>query len=139
MKRTFKDLSKYITLTMLAAPVFGALPAAAQEAVVAPVLHQTAMAGLEGMEANIVRFDVEPGWATPRHTHPGHLFVYVVEGTLEIDVEGAAARTILAGEAVYELPEVPMVGANASSSEGAVFIVFQVGSEGEPLMVAHTD
>lgn len=95
--------------------------------------------GEEGREANIVRFEVEPGWETARHIHPGHLFVYVTEGALEVSVEGKEPQTISAGEAIYELPDQPMIGRNASATEGAKFIVFQVGTTGEPLMVAQPE
>lgn len=70
------------------------------------------------------------------HIHPGHVFVYVTEGAIEIAVEGEEPRTISAGEAVYELPDKPMIGRTAGTEEGAKFIVFQVGQSGEPLMVA---
>lgn len=95
----------------------------------------TELEGLEGLEANIVVEDVEPGWETPRHVHPGHVFVYVVDGTIEIEVDGEEPRKISAGEAVYESPNRPMVGRNVSTSEGARLVVFQVGPTGEPLMV----
>jgi quercetin dioxygenase-like cupin family protein len=97
---------------------------------------KTELQGEEGMEANIVRFEVAPGWETPRHIHPGHVFVYVTEGAIQIDVEGQEPVTVSAGEAVYELPDRPMVGRTAGAEEGARFIVFQVGPSGEPLMVA---
>jgi quercetin dioxygenase-like cupin family protein len=92
--------------------------------------------GEEGREANIVRFDVEPGWETERHIHPGHVFDYVTEGAIEIAVEGEEPQTVSAGEAIYELPDKPMVGRTASADQGAKFIVFQVGPVGEPLMVS---
>ena len=100
---------------------------------------KTELQGEEGREANIVRFDVGPDWQTDRHIHPGHVFVYVTEGSIEIDVEGKEPQTYSAGEAFYELPELPMVARTASTDEGAKFIVFQVGPTGEPIMVAQPD
>lgn len=97
------------------------------------------LAGAELDEANIVRFDVEPGWQTERHIHPGHVFVYVLEGTLEIDVEGEPRRTVSAGGAFHELPDRPMVARTATAEEGAKFVVFQVGPAGEPIMVPHPE
>jgi len=91
--------------------------------------------GMEKMEANIVLFEVEPGFETSRHIHPGHVFVYVLEGTIEVDAEGEDPIQVSAGEAAYELPNLPMVGRNTSSTEGARFVVFQVGEAGKPLMV----
>ena len=120
---------------LVAANVLGA---AAQDAETTQVL-KTELQGEEGREANIVRFDVGPDWETDRHIHPGHVFVYITEGSIEVDVEGKESQTYSAGEAFYELPDLPMVARTASTDEGARFIVFQVGPTGEPLMVAQPE
>lgn len=96
---------------------------------------KTGLEGAEDMEANIVEFEVGADWETKRHFHPGHVFVYVTEGAIEIDVEGREPRVVSAGEAIYELPDRPMVGRTAGTADGAKFTVFQVGPRGEPLMV----
>ena len=101
---------------------------------VTPVLKSD-LQGLDGMEANIVLFEVDPGFQTERHIHPGHVFIYVMEGTIEIDLDGQDTIRASAGEAIYELPDMPMIGRNASSTEGARFVVFQIGPTGKPLMV----
>lgn len=121
-------------LALIAAGVIGPSEAFAQGAETTQVL-KSELQGETDREANIVLFEVEPGWATERHIHPGHVFVYVTEGTLEVDVDGEALRTVTAGEAFYELPDKPMVARTASAEEGARFIVFQVGPTGEPIMV----
>lgn len=124
-------LSAAGALMALVAPV-----ASAQETTTTPVL-KTELQGEEGTEANIVLFDVAPGWETERHIHPGHVFVHVTEGSIHVDVEGEEPQTYSAGEAFYELPNKPMIARTASSDEGAKFIVFQVGPTGEPIMVPH--
>ena len=91
---------------------------------------------MPGKEANIVLFEVRPGWTTKRHFHPGHVFVYVIEGAIEIDVKGREPVRVEAGGAFHEIPDQPMTAKNESSSEGARFVVFQVGKQGEPLMIA---
>ena len=100
---------------------------------------KTELEGEAGREANIVVFEVEPGWETERHIHPGHVFVYVTDGAIEVDVEGKEPKTYLAGEAFYELPDMPMVARTAAADEGARFIVFQVGPTGEPIMVSQPE
>ena len=106
---------------------------------ITPLLKQN-LEGMDGTEANVVLFEVEPGFETERHIHPGHVFIYVLEGTIEIDLEGRDEPIrIAAGEAAYEPANTPMVGRNASSTEGARFVVFQVGEAGEPLMVAQPE
>lgn len=134
MAMKFIGLAACIALAMLT--VSGTTGSSAQAAETTPVL-KTELAGVEGTEANIVLFDVEAGWETERHIHPGHVFVYVTEGSIHVDVEGREPRTVSAGDAFYELPDKPMVARTASADEGAKFIVFQVGPAGEPLMVAH--
>ncbi|RTR06940.1 cupin domain-containing protein [Halomonas nitroreducens] len=101
-------------------------------------LMKTELQGVEGMEVNIVDYDVGPDWVTDRHIHPGHVFVYVTEGSLEVAVEGKEPRTIMAGEVFYERPDQPMVGRTVSA-EGAKFTLFQIGSTGEPLTVSQPE
>lgn len=96
---------------------------------------KTMVEGMENTEANIVAFDVEPGWKTDHHHHPGHVFVYVLEGNLLVEIDGKEPMSYSAGEAFYETPYVAMVGSNQSSTERAKFIVFQFGEAGKPLMV----
>lgn len=112
-----------------------ALVPAAAETAITPVLR-TAIQGMPNMEANVVLFDVDPGWKTPYHIHPGQLFVYVLEGTLHLEVDGAEPVDYNAGEAFYELPNLGMTGSNLSTTERAKFVAFQFGEAGQPLMVA---
>jgi len=119
---------------LIGAGIAGPTGAIAQDANTTQIL-QSELQGEPGREANIVTFDVEPGWQTERHIHPGHVFVYVTDGTIAVDVEGEEPRTVSAGEAFYELPDKPMVARTASAEEGARFIVFQIGPAGEPIMV----
>lgn len=111
----------------------GLAPASA-ETMTTPAL-KTMLEGMPDTEANVVTFDVDPGWKTDQHHHPGHLFVYVLEGTLRVDVDGQEPKEFSAGEAFYETPNVSMVGSNASADERAKFIVFQFGEAGKPIMV----
>lgn len=124
-----------VTLTALG---IGANAVAADQATTTPVL-KTELAGVDGTEANIIEFDVGPGWETANHTHPGHVFVYVTDGSILVDVEGKEPQAYSAGDAFYELPDIPMVARTAPADEGARFIVFQVGPTGEPIMVPHED
>ncbi len=104
------------------------------ETMITPML-KTTLEDLNGAEANILIFDVDPGFVTDRHTHPGHVFIYVLEGALQLDIEGQESSIVSAGEAMYELANVPMTGRNLSATERAKFVVFQVGPAGEPIMV----
>ncbi|MEQ6916296.1 cupin domain-containing protein [Halomonas aquatica] len=97
-------------------------------------LLTTDLEGMEGMEANVVLFEEEPGKVYERHIHPGHVFVYVLEGTIQADVEGQEPQRASAGEVIHERPDQPMVG-RVIGDEGARFLVFQIGPKGEDIMV----
>ncbi|MCK2184127.1 cupin domain-containing protein [Halomonas getboli] len=123
-------VAKALGVTLLGMPLLAAGDAT--------TLLTTELEGMEGMEVNVVNFEVGADWVTDRHIHPGHLFVYVTEGSLEVAVEGQEPRTVSAGEVFYEMPDQPMVGRTVSA-EGAKFTVFQIGPAGEPIMVSQPE
>lgn len=131
--RKFLGLPIIVSIMLSAALLANSPPASADETVT-PLLKQS-LEGLDGMEANVAVIEVSPGHETERHTHPGHVFLYVLEGEIELDVEGLDPMRVKAGEAAYELPNVPMVGRNVSSQEGARLVLFQLGKENEELTV----
>lgn len=130
MRSTFCVTSAAFAIQMAVTLV----PAVA-ETVITPVLT-TPIEGMPNTEAKVLLFDVDPGWKTDHHIHPGHLFVYILEGGLQLDVDGAQPVAYSAGDAFYELPDHGMVGANLSATERAKFVVFQFGEAGQPLMIA---
>ncbi len=114
----------------------GAQGAAAHEIKPAvKTLLNTPLAGMAGKEANVVLFAVAPGWKIDNHSHPGHVFVYMLQGSIKIEVEGKPAKVIRPGDVLHEIPDRNMVANNISSTEGARFLVFQVGDIGKPLTV----
>lgn len=125
-------IATFVAVTALISCTFA--PAAA-ETTLTPVLTAP-IQGMPNTEAKIILFDVDPGWKTDHHIHPGQLFVYVLEGALKLDVDGAEPAVYSAGEAFYEIPNLGMVGANLSATERARFVVFQFGESGQPLMIA---
>ncbi len=132
MKRTSLALFAAVAAFSFA----GAQGAAAHE--VAPVVESLSnmpLVGIAGKEANVVRFAVGPGWTIGKHTHAGHIFVYMLEGSIKIEVEGEPTQILSPGDLLYELPGPSMVANNVSSTKGARFLVFQVGEIGEPLLV----
>ncbi len=129
-----------ISLALLAAVAafsfVGAQGAAAHETKpVIKSLLKTPLAGIAGKEANVVLFDVGPGWKIDSNFHPCHFFVYMLQGSIKIEVEGEPVRVIAPGDLLHELPDRNMVANNISSTKGARFLVFQVGDIGKPLTV----
>jgi quercetin dioxygenase-like cupin family protein len=106
---------------------------AQEKAQIADVL-KTALSVAAAQEVQVRQYDVPPGWATPRHYHTGHMFLYVVEGTGAMETDGQT-RTARAGEVLNQFPEKTMVMRNASATERLKFVVFQVGATGAPLVV----
>ncbi len=98
-------------------------------------LLKTNLAGVDGKEVNIVHLRISPGFVTERHFHPGQLFLYVVEGSVTIEMDGQAPLKLGPGDVLEELPGRTMVGKNLSSTHGAELIVFQIGDKGKPFMV----
>ena len=114
----------------------GALGAAAQEAEqTVTMLLNMPLSGIDGKEANVVLFDVGPDWNIASHFHAGHIFVYMLEGSIKIEVDGQPDEILVAGDVVYEIPNLNMIANNMSSTEGAKLLIFQVGDIGEPLTV----
>jgi len=92
------------------------------------------LAGLPGKEAVVLTVEMAPGQASKPHRHDANVFVYVLEGTLTMQVQGAAAVTLHPGDTFYESPtDVHTVSQNASKTEPAKFLVFIVKDKGTPI------
>ena len=77
-----------------------------------------------------------PGSSDPVHRHNAYAFVYVLEGTVVMQVKGGKQVTLTAGQTFYEGPnDVHVVGRNASSSQPARFLAFLVKEKGAPALV----
>ncbi len=98
-------------------------------------LIKTGLAGMTGTEANLLQAQMPPGWVGGKHYHSGHVFVYVLEGSMTIELEGKAPITVGPGEVFHELPRQVMQAKNASATEGLKIMLFQVGPEGAPIML----
>ena len=78
-------------------------------------------------EITLLTVEYPPGGSSPRHRHDAQVLVYVLEGTLHMQVEGQELVTLKPGETFYENPEdVHLVSANASKTERAKFLVVMV-------------
>ncbi len=95
-----------------------------------PVL--TADVASPGREAVVVRGEIEPGASAPRHTHPGDEISYVMEGEVELLIDGEAPRVIKAGEA-FVVPAGKVHGARNASGALTRFVGVYVVEKGKPL------
>ncbi len=91
------------------------------------------MAGMEGKEAHMWVAEIAPGAATGKHSHPTPRFVYVIEGSVTLEVNGKSPQIFKAGEGFHEMPEVEHNFRNASTTEAAKALGFQIAGQGQPL------
>ena len=88
---------------------------------------------LPGKEALMITVSYEPGGADDIHRHDAHVFVYVLEGSIVMQVKGEPAVTLKAGQTFYEAPDdVHVVGQNASTTEPAKFLVLLIKKTNTP-------
>ena len=107
----------------------------AQEAVVTPLMTKE-LADMPGKEALINTVEYPPGSKDAPHRHNAHAFVYVLEGTIVMQLKGKQPVTLTAGQTFYEGPEdVHVVGRNASSTKPARFLVLLLKDKGAPVLV----
>jgi quercetin dioxygenase-like cupin family protein len=107
----------------------------AQEARVTPLLSKD-LTGVPGKEALMITVDYVPGATDAIHRHNAHVFVYVLEGSVVMQVRGGKEVTLVPGQTFYEGPQdVHVVGRNASKTKPAKFLVFFVKDKGAPLLI----
>ena len=107
----------------------------AQQVKVTPVLSK-ALAEIPGKEVLMITVEYAPGGADPIHRHNAHGFIYLLEGSIVMQVKGGKEVTLNPGETFYEGPEdVHVVGRNASSSKPAKFLVFLFKEKDAPILV----
>jgi quercetin dioxygenase-like cupin family protein len=107
----------------------------AQEAVVTPLMTKE-LADMPGKEALMITVEYPPGSSDPVHRHNAHAFVYVLEGSVVMQVKGGKPVTLTPGQTFYEGPgDVHVVSRNASSTKPARFLVLLLKDKGAPVLV----
>lgn len=105
---------------LLAQPAMAAGP---EGVTVKPIMAKD-LSDLPGKEGLMITVDYAPGAADPVHRHHAHAFVYVLEGSIVMQVKGGKEVTLTAGQSFYEGPnDVHTVGRNASTTQPAKFLV----------------
>ena len=110
-------------------------PLMAQEAKVTSLLSKD-LREFSGKEGLMITVEYPPGGTDPIHRHNAHAFLYVLEGSVVMQVKGGKEVTLTPGQTFYEGPnDVHVVGRNASSTKPAKFVVFLVKDKGAPVLV----
>jgi quercetin dioxygenase-like cupin family protein len=107
----------------------------AQEAKVTPLVSKD-LPDCPGKEGLMITVEYPPGGSDPVHRHNAHGFIYVIEGSVVMQVKGGKEVTLTPGQSFYEGPDdVHVLGRNASSTKSAKFVVFLVKDKGAPVLV----
>lgn len=92
--------------------------------------------GIAGKEMLVLVVEYPPGGVSQPHRHDATVFVYVLEGSVTMQVAGSAPVTLKPGDTFFEAPgDVHVASANASSSAPAKFLVYMVKDKGAPASV----
>ena len=106
-----------------------------KDAKVTPLLSKD-LTDFPGKEGLMITVEYPPGGSDPIHRHNAHAFVYVLEGSIVMQVRGGKEVTLTPGQTFYEGPsDVHVVGRNASQTKPAKFVVFLVKDKGAPVLV----
>ncbi len=94
------------------------------------------MTDIPGKEVLMITVEYPPGGSDPVHRHNAHGLIYVLEGSIVMQVKGGKEVTLTPGQAFYEAPaDVHVVGRNASTTKPAKFLVVLVKEKGAPVLV----
>jgi quercetin dioxygenase-like cupin family protein len=122
-----------IILMVLFSLIAGTLMA--QEAKVTPLMSKD-LEDFPGKEGLMIAVEYPPGATDPIHRHNAHAFVYVLEGSIVMQLKGGKQVTLKPGETFYEGPDdVHIVGRSADKTKPAKFVVFLVKDKGAPVLV----
>ena len=107
----------------------------AQDAQVTPLMSKD-LADFPGKEGLMITVVYPPGSSDPIHRHNAHAFVYVLEGSIVMQVKGGKEVTLTPGQSFYEGPnDIHVVGRNASTTKPAKLVVVLVKNKDAPVLV----
>ena len=124
---------KKILMVFLLSLISGTL--LAQEAKVTSLMSKD-LKDFPGKELLMITTEHAPGGSTPIHRHNAHAMVYVLEGSVVMQVKGGKEVTLTPGQTFYEGPDdIHIVDRNASKTQPAKFLVFLIKDKGAPALV----
>jgi quercetin dioxygenase-like cupin family protein len=89
-----------------------------------------------GKEILVITVEHAPGGSNAIHRHNAYATVYVLEGSVVMQVKGGPQVTLTPGQTFYEGPDdVHVVGRNASKTKPAKFVVVLIKDKGAPVLV----
>jgi quercetin dioxygenase-like cupin family protein len=107
----------------------------AQDAQVTPLMSKD-LPEFPGKEGVMITVVYPPGASDPIHRHNAHAFVYMLEGTIVMQLKGGKEITLAPGQTFYEGPhDIHVLGRNASTTKPAKFVVLLVKNKDAPVLV----
>lgn len=126
-------LRKKLILMVLFSLIAGTLMA--QEAKVTSLMSKD-LKDFPGKEGLLITVEYPPGATDPIHRHNAHAFVYVLEGSIVMQLKGGKEVTLTPGQTFYEGPDdVHIVGRSADKTKPAKFVVFLIKDKAAPVLV----
>ncbi len=130
-------LLKVLPLCILAGATLAAGQAQNAPPAVAKPLLTRSLPDLPGKEAVMLTVEYPPGGASAAHRHEANTFVYMLEGSVVMQVRGGQEVTLKPGDTFYESPtDVHSVSRNASATQPAKFLVVFIKDQGKPGTIA---
>ena len=125
-----KHFSPALFATLLTGIAMSALPAMGAEVA---MLFKQDLVDMPGKAGQLLTVEFAPGEVSAPHRHNAHTFVYVLEGSVVMQVQGGEAKTLTAGQTFYENPDdIHTVANNASDTEPAKILVFFIKDSDAP-------
>jgi len=110
-------------------------PLIAQDAKVDSLMSKP-LTDIQGKEVKVLAVEYPPGGQDPVHRHNAHGFIYVLEGTIVMAVNGDQPVTLTAGQTFYEGPnDIHTIGRNASKTKPARLLVFLLKDKDAPILI----
>jgi quercetin dioxygenase-like cupin family protein len=123
-------MQKFISIMLLAAFVQGAAGAEAR----APLLTSPLPTLPPNQEVRMDELTLAPGATSPAHRHDAYVYVYVIEGEIDMQINDDEVRHLSAGQVFTETPDdVHTMMKNTSATETARFVSFVIKAQGAPI------
>ncbi|NRA15600.1 MAG: cupin domain-containing protein [Oceanospirillaceae bacterium] len=91
---------------------------------------------MNNKEGLMLMVEYGPGMSAKAHRHDANIFVYVLEGSVTMQLAGSEPLTLVAGDTFYESEQdIHLISENASSNETAKFLVFSVKNKNLPVVI----
>ena len=111
------------------------IPLIAQDAQVTPLMVKP-LPDFPGKDVQVISVVYPPGSRDPVHRHNAHGFIYVLEGSIVMAVNGEQPVTLTAGQMFYEGPnDIHTIGRNASETKPAKLLVFLLKDKDAPILI----